>query len=423
LRGRHVVILPDNDEPGRKHSEQVASSLHNIAASVRIVTLPDLPPKGDVCGWLNAGGTLEQLQRIVEEANSISSSDSSILKEATKGSGIIYESATELIARDFPEPKWAVEGLLSEGATVFAGSPKVGKSFLALGLAIAIASGGRALGSIPVEQGDVLYAALEDGDRRMKKRLLKILDSSIVPDSLTFAYKFPRIDDGGLEALRRWLREHPNARLIIIDTLKRVRPQENRVKRIYDGDYDAVSPLNDLAQEYGVSILIIHHTNKLTSNDDWFDSISGSLGLSGAVDNAMLLRRPRGQQKGTLYVGGRDIEDRELAVQFDNVISGWKLLGDALSDLAQKIESWLLEAGQAGLCKSDINKRNGGRSEGVTNALAELKTAGRAKFKTIPTTGKAQERWLSTALSSEIADSADDNDDIDDKSQEYGIAA
>lgn len=186
LRGRNVVILPDNDEAGRNHAEQVAASLHNVAESVKVVELPDLLDKGDVSDWLDAGGTVEKLQAFVDTAEPLTSqnkrSNSAVDTEAAKSKILVhYESAADLLARDFPEPKWAVGGLLSEGATVFAGAPKVGKSFMALGLAIAIASGGRALSSIPVEQGDVLYLALEDGDKRMKKRLRAMLNGGAVP--------------------------------------------------------------------------------------------------------------------------------------------------------------------------------------------------------------------------------------------------
>lgn len=415
LRGRNVVILPDNDEVGRAHARQVAASLRDVAESVKVMELPNLPDKGDVSDWLDAGGTVEKLLSMTESVETFALLDEEAESDKEQKTSkaklkVVYESAADLLAREFPEPKWAVDGLLSEGATVFAGAPKAGKSFMALGFAIAISSGGMAMSSIPVEEGDVLYVALEDGPKRMKKRLVTMLCGGAVPKRLTFAYNYLRIDEGGLEELEGWLQAHPKARLIVIDTLKRIRPQEHRIKRIYDNDYDAVSPLNDLAQKHGVSILIVHHTNKLNGNEDWFDSISGSLGLSGAVDAAMLLKRPRSQQEGTLFVGGRDTEDKELAVTFDGVINGWKLIGDALTPLARKIHGWLNEAGVVGLSRSEINKKNGGRSEGVGDALTELRTMARAAFKKVQTRGKAQERWFALNVFPNF-DDVDDNDD------------
>lgn len=394
LNGRDIVILPDNDETGLQHANQVANSLYRIAAAVKIVELPDLPAKGDVSDFLNNGGTVKTLQDIVANTELFNPSISNKSIQAKAALQFSTESAADLLSRDFPEPKWAINGLQCEGATLLAGPPKAGKSFMALGKAIAVASGGRALGSIPVTQGDVLYVSLEDGARRIKKRLMEMLKNNRAPVSLNFAYNWRRLDEGGIEDLERWLEAHPNARLIVIDTLQRVRPIDSRNKRLYAGDYDAISPLNDLALKYGVAIDVIHHDNKLSGNEDWFDSISGTKGLTGAVDNAWLLRRPRGQQKGKLYIAGRDIEDREFEVEFDGVINGWRLLGDAVSDLAQKLEKWLQEAGEAGLSRYDINRKNGGRTEGLNDALAELKSYGRSICKMMPTRGKPQERWI-----------------------------
>lgn len=309
------------------------------------------------------------------------------------GSPPKIESAVALLLRKFAEPKWAIKGLLSEGATVFAGAPKVGKSWCALGIAIDVATGGSALGSFPVTQGDVLYLALEDGDRRMHDRLKQVLTDKPAPEKLQFAYTWPRLDDGGLKAIEEWLKSHKDARLIVVDTLKRVRPIERRGGRLYDGDYDAVAPLNDLAQRYHVCIFIVHHTNKRTDAEDWFDSLSGSLGLTGAVDSAMLLSRKRNVNDGKLQAAGRDIEDKEFELRWQKDRFKWEMIGNALTDLAQKIVAWLIEAGDTGLSRTDINKKNGGRSDGVEDALTELETVGRAKNLLKAQVGRAQQ-WV-----------------------------
>ena len=80
-------------------------------------------------------------------------------------------SAADLLALTLPEPKWAVAGLLPAGFSVLAGKPKLGKSWLGLDIALAVALGGVALGSIHVSQGDVLYLALEDTTRRLQTRI------------------------------------------------------------------------------------------------------------------------------------------------------------------------------------------------------------------------------------------------------------
>lgn len=239
-----------------------------------------------------------------------------------------FQSAAELLSREFQEPKYAVNGLLSEGVTIFAGKPKTGKSWCALGLSIAVASGGYVLGTIPVLQGDALYFALEDGERRLQDRLQKMLGRDAVPSRLHFAFDCPRLNEGGIVEIERWLTAHPEARLVVIDTLKRVRPQEFRAGRFYDSDYDAISPLGELGRKHGVSIVVVHHTRKM-DGDDPFDLISGSLGLTGAADGAWVLSRARGGADAELHSTGRDFEEQQLALRWDAAIFGWKMLGDA----------------------------------------------------------------------------------------------
>ena len=265
LRGRSVVILPDNDEPGRKHAESVARSLSQIAASVKVVNLPGLSEKGDVGDWLKAGGTVEQLQELVVSAETFTPAIDAV--ESYSGN-VIIQSAADLLEREFPEPKYAINGLLSEGVTIFAGKPKLGKSWLCLGIAVAIASSGLALGSVQVQQGDVLYLALEDGERRLQNRLETVLRNDTLPRRLFYATTFPLLDEGGLEAIEEWLKAHPDARLVVIDTLKRVRPRQRASSsRLYDVDYESIAPLADLSKKYGVSILVVHHSRKLDSDD------------------------------------------------------------------------------------------------------------------------------------------------------------
>src|SRR5262245_31044556 len=229
---------------------------------------------------------------------------------------------------ELPPVKHIVQGYIAEGLTVLAGRPKVGKSWMALGLAIAVASpAGHALGSIPVEQGDVLYLALEDNMRRLKRRLNQMLPSGSVPDRLDITLACPRLDCGGIEMIKIWVERHPGARLIVIDVFKKVRPEAREKDSLYDGDYRAIEPLKQLADERGIAILILHHTRKMPA-DDPFDTVSGSTGLTGAADTVLVLARdPQGGC--TLYGRGRDIEEIETAVQFDRLDGSWTILGAA----------------------------------------------------------------------------------------------
>src|SRR5215216_6264751 len=123
-------------------------------------------------------------------------------------------TAAELLGLELPPIRWSVPGLVPEGVTLLAGKPKLGKSWMALGIGIAVSTGGVALGTRSVEQGDVLYMALEDNYRRLHKRLKKLFTGE-VPERLHIATEWPRMDEGGSAALKRWLEAHPGARLIV----------------------------------------------------------------------------------------------------------------------------------------------------------------------------------------------------------------
>jgi hypothetical protein len=254
-----------------------------------------------------------------------------ILPAKPPGSRVFPEvfSARALMLAELPPVRWIVPGILPEGATLLAGAPKMGKSWLALGVAIAVASGGVALGTRPVEGGEVLFLALEDNTRRLQKRTRKVLDGGEVPGRLHMATEWPTVDAGGAERLSDWLSVHPGARLVVVDVLKRVRPDVSARKSTYDADYEAAQALKDVADEHAVAVLVLHHTRKQAAEDP-LDEVSGSRGLSGAADGIMVLKRDRGRADAYLHVTGRDIEEEaELALTWDANLGSWALAGAA----------------------------------------------------------------------------------------------
>jgi hypothetical protein len=238
-------------------------------------------------------------------------------------------TAAELLEMELPPIRWAIPDLLPEGVTILAGRAKIGKSFLAFGLCVAVATGGEALGRIPVGRGDVHYIALEDNKRRLKNRLKSILGGREAPKNLTISIEWPRLDNGGVEKLDAWLKDHPDAKLVVIDILKSIRPKAAIGRNIYDVDYESLEPLKPLIERHGVSIVVVHHLNQGQSPDP-LQLISGSEGLVGVVDGTLVLRRERGKHDATLHVAGKDIEEeREHALRWDEKITGWTLIGDA----------------------------------------------------------------------------------------------
>lgn len=227
----------------------------------------------------------------------------------------------------FSAIKWAVPGLVPEGVTFLAGKPKMGKSWMALNIACAIAEGGVALSSIKVEKGQVMYLAMEDNLRRLKKRANIVTDNNI-PAGIHFFTEWQRMDELGLEYMDKYIEKHPEIKLVIVDTLQKIKPRGNG-QSMYSDDYDAVGSLHRIAHQYEVSILVIHHLRKMDSSDP-MDQISGTLGLTGAADGMLVLARERGKADAVLHVTGRDIEeDAAYALEWTQNNATWAIMGHA----------------------------------------------------------------------------------------------
>jgi RecA-family ATPase len=202
----------------------------------------------------------------------------------------------------------------------------LGKSWLLLHAAHAVASGGF-IGETHCIEGDVLYCSLEDNKRRLKSRMTKLFALRPRSARLKFMTRMmPRLADGGLEVLKNWIKSVENPRMIAIDTLAMVRMPNRKDQSAYDADYAAVIGLRDLAHEHGIAVVVVHHVRKMEA-DDAFDTISGTLGLTGCPDSLVILKR---DTAGTqLLARGRDIEELEKAVTFNKDSCTWTIDGDA----------------------------------------------------------------------------------------------
>jgi DNA-binding transcriptional ArsR family regulator len=237
-------------------------------------------------------------------------------------------TADVLARMKFAPLRFVVPGILPEGMALLAGKPKFGKSFLAMDLAIAVASGGIALGNIQCETGDVLYCALEDSQRRLHDRLHKMLPyGDAMPARLHLETSAPRIGDGLIEQLETWLNAHPDARLVILDTWRCIKPETRGNASAYDDDASGISPLQRLTSTRpGLAVMVVHHTRKMEA-DDPFDTISGTHGLTGVADTLMVLARHGEVAK--LSAQGRDLDGYEKAMTRDQMTGGWRVSGDA----------------------------------------------------------------------------------------------
>ena len=252
-------------------------------------------------------------------------------------------TAAELLAADLPAPRWAVDGLFPEGLSFMCGAPKLGKSWLGLGLGIAVASGGHALGGIEVAQGDVLYLALEDNARRLQSRLRLLLGGDRAPEGLYLETEWPRLDEGGAERLAAWLNDHPAARLVLIDVYPRVRPYARDRGNLFQADYEAASVLQTLAATHGVALVALYHTRKAEASD-FVETVQGTFGTAAAADTIVVVKRARGEADATLYVTGRDVLEQERALRFTPEAGTWALLGDAAEYTLGETRKKILDA-------------------------------------------------------------------------------
>ncbi|ULP45945.1 AAA family ATPase [Mycolicibacter virginiensis] len=242
-------------------------------------------------------------------------------------------TAAELHHQEFAELVQFVHGLITEGFGIVAGPPKLGKSWWTLCVALAIAAGGSAFGKVSVEQRDVLLLALEDSPRRLQGRIQAVWGDGIPPHRLHILTKVgPRLL---IPTISAWLVSHPRG-LVILDTLGRARQQRNRGDDAYLADYQAGVSLKNIVDAFpGSALLGVHHTRK-ASSDDFVDDLSGTLGLAGAADYVLVLRRQRNSTEATLQVTGRDAPEGEYA--FTVTEGMWRLAGNELSEAAAEAQ-------------------------------------------------------------------------------------
>ena len=267
--------------------------------------------------------------------------------------------AKELMDMEFSTGGFLVERLLGRGLYLLVGASKIGKSWMVLGMADSI-SKGEPLWGLRTRQTEVLYVSLEDTLSRIQQRLNLVTDGE--PGQVWLATEAELLGQGFEEQLTGFLKQHPAVGLVIIDTLQRIR--EIRSDRYsYAGDYETMTILKDIADRHGLSILVVHHTRKEQSEDP-FSMISGTTGLLGCADGALILqRRSRLSEEASLDVTGREMEDLQLRLLFDREKKRWRFV-EFGSDSYERQRDSLLLAVQALV-------RREGSWQGTATELAE----------------------------------------------------
>lgn len=250
-----------------------------------------------------------------------------------------------LMSQPLKPLNFVVDSFLSQGLHILAGSPKVGKSWLALWLSVTVAKGDPVWG-MTTKGGTTLYLALEDSALRIQNRLYEITEDA--PANVYFTTESFVLGKGLEEQLSNFLKAHPDTSLVIIDTLQLIRG--TGYDNTYANDYRDLSVLKQIADTYGIAILLIHHLRKEYA-DDVFSRISGTTAISGAVDSSFtLVESKRGSGQATLFCIGRDIEYREIELKRseENI---WEVVSDS------KEQPLLLESRVAFLISEFMKQR------------------------------------------------------------------
>lgn len=271
---------------------------------------------------------------------------------ASADMSLVTIAAKELLAREFRPLVEPVPGLVTEGLGMLIGGPKKGKSWLAYQFAVAVATGGEVLGREALK-GDVLYLALEDGERRAQGRIRTVLRHVGSPwpadaAALDVAFNAER-GDALVAQVEDWVDGHGDARLVIVDTLQKIRPSSSGKRNQYELDVEDLGRVLAVSQRHpGLAILLVHHDRKQEAAD-FLDSASGTHGITGSVDTALVLKRDRHQAQGTLEVTGRDVREDLIHLAYDESDPYWTIdpMG-GLKDEQLEAYRWLEANGPAG---------------------------------------------------------------------------
>ena len=232
-------------------------------------------------------------------------------------------TASSLLDKQFAPQHELIEGMLAPGLYILAGASKIGKSWLVLQIAHCV-SMGLPLWGRKVQKSEVLYLALEDTERRIQSRLMRICGGET--GEIAFATESEVLGRGFEEQVTNYLHKHPQAKLVIVDTLITVREMNSRGSA-YADDYATMTAFKRIAEQYGITMLIVHHTRKQEAGDI-MDMISGTTGIMGCADGAMVLERPlRRVPKGSISMTGRDFQDAKISLTQNPETMCWEFVG------------------------------------------------------------------------------------------------
>lgn len=333
LDGANVVILADNDEPGKKAAAASLEACQKTAAAVKIIVPCKEAAGEDITDYFRTHHkTLKEFEAMIQTADD--TAEAQAVKDAQPAAEsaqpeqpkVELKSFSDIYESDIQPPLFFIDGIVPEGLTIISAMPKIGKSWLAMDMAFSVAEGKPFLGR-ETKQCDTLYIDLENEHSPIKGRLeyvkkaapgyelplnAKVLTAADIQRTFGLEY-LPIINDGFEDVLTAIIDQYPAVRLFIIDTYQYIAAEPKRSESQYKTDSRSLTALRRIAQARHVAIVLIHHNTKLQHPEDVFSNISGSVGMQGATDaNVVITKDKRKDTTAVLNVSGRHAASLEL---------------------------------------------------------------------------------------------------------------
>ena len=309
---------------GKKLSGMKKGSGRNEGLFYHLLCVRETYPEIDInalSGKINNNVFTERLKESELKSIIESASKHEIKKDFNS---IKYSSAKELQEKDLPPIVFFLDSLLPQGLNLISSLPKIGKSFMALDLCISISKGLPFLG-FNTTKASCLYLALEDSENRLQDRLNKVLNGDTAPENFLYTTRCDDIDNGLIFALQEIIKKEPNIKVIVIDTLQKIRGSY-KGNNNYANDYQEMGKLKVFADDNGLCIILIHHLKK-GREDDVFGKVSGTNGIIGSADTIIVLdKKDRADQNTTLHLTGRDVEFNEYVITFNQNTYKWEMV-------------------------------------------------------------------------------------------------
>ena len=275
-------------------------------------------------------------------------------------------SMEDIYGMVFSPKEWIIKGILRSGLYILAGAPKVGKSFLVGQIAYHVSTG-RPLWGYPVHRSPVLYMALEDDHQRLQERMFRMFGVESTKD-LYFTISAKNLREGLEEQIAGFVKDHPGTRLIIIDTLKKIRPGDDDTYS-YARDYADITQLKKIADDNGICLLLVHHTRKKEDESDAFNTVSGTNGLTGAADGSFIFaKKRRTDSDAVLQFTGRDLQDQIFYLSKNRETLTWELDRVEVEDFTAPPDPVLIAVSQ--IVTADTPQWSGSPTE-LAEALSE----------------------------------------------------